>query len=217
MFVGSLPAGAKPEELRRLFENYGVVTECDVMNRCGFVHMQNPDMASSAIEALNNSNFKGATISVEPGRMKERGGGSGPRRSQPGNRGGDGGFRGNNQRGGGSGGMMGNRGRSGMMGNRGQRDGGFGGGRNFGENNNNGMGGGGFGNGSGPMRRDNRGGNQRNAPYNRGGGGSGGGDNVNFGGRSGGSFGGRSGFGNDRFDNRPSMSNRGGTFFIKHY
>lgn len=72
VFVGSLPPGAKPEELRRLFENYGVVTECDIMNRCGFVHMESADMAEAAIVGLNNSYFKGQTISVEPGRMKER-------------------------------------------------------------------------------------------------------------------------------------------------
>lgn len=201
-----MPPGAKPEELRRLFENYGVVTECDIMNRCGFVHMQNPDMATSAIEALNNSNFKGATISVEPGRMKDRnsgGSGNGPRRSVPGGRGGggagDGGFRGNNQRGGGSG----NRGENAMMGNRGNRD--FGGGRHFNENV------GGFNGSSGPMRRDNRGGNQRNVPYNRGGGG----EDSAFGGRHVSSPSGR-GFSNDRFDNRRSMDNHGG-FALPNY
>lgn len=79
--MGSLPQGSKPEELRRLFENYGVVTECDIMNRCGFVHMQTQESAEAAIEALNQTNFKGATICVERGRMKERnaGGGGGDR------------------------------------------------------------------------------------------------------------------------------------------
>lgn len=75
--MGSLPQGSKPEELRRLFENYGVVTECDIMNRCGFVHMQTQESAEAAIEALNQTNFKGATISVERGRMKERNAGGG--------------------------------------------------------------------------------------------------------------------------------------------
>lgn len=77
VFVGSLPPGSKPEELRRLFEAYGVVTECDIMNRCGFVHMQTEEMAFSAIQALNNTTFNGATISVERGRIKERGSGGG--------------------------------------------------------------------------------------------------------------------------------------------
>lgn len=42
------------------------------MNRCGFVHMETADMASNAIKALNNTEFKGQTIVVEPGRMKDR-------------------------------------------------------------------------------------------------------------------------------------------------
>jgi RNA recognition motif-containing protein len=67
-----LPPGSKPEDLRRLFEKYGVVTECDIMNRCGFVHMQTQDMADNAIKNLNNSLFNGANIVVERGRMKER-------------------------------------------------------------------------------------------------------------------------------------------------
>ncbi|XP_055617690.1 cold-inducible RNA-binding protein B [Toxorhynchites rutilus septentrionalis] len=91
IFVGSLPPSTKPEEIRRLFENYGVVTECDVMNRCAFVHMQSPDMAENAIQALHNSNFKGVTINVEHGRSKERSnqsGGSGEGRGRGSGRGG---------------------------------------------------------------------------------------------------------------------------------
>lgn len=107
--MGSLPQGSKPEELRRLFENYGVVTECDIMNRCGFVHMQTQESAESAIEALNQTNFKGATICVERGRMKERnaggGGGDRNRNRQGGNNGRD--DRGNRGGGGGGAGGMG--------------------------------------------------------------------------------------------------------------
>uniref|UniRef100_A0A336LWL0 CSON006603 protein n=1 Tax=Culicoides sonorensis TaxID=179676 RepID=A0A336LWL0_CULSO len=104
VFVGSLPAGSKPEELRRLFEAFGVVTECDIMNKCGFVWMQTEEMAQSAIASLNNTMFKGQPIVVEPGRIKDRGqkrqgGGSGSGRSG-GPRGG--GF----QRGGGGGNRM---------------------------------------------------------------------------------------------------------------
>ncbi|OWR45312.1 bmp-2 protein [Danaus plexippus plexippus] len=73
VFVGSLPQGSKPEDLRKLFERFGVVTECDIMNRCGFVHMQTEDQASAAIRALNNSSFNGGVITVERGRIKERG------------------------------------------------------------------------------------------------------------------------------------------------
>jgi len=51
VFVGSLPR-CKPDELRRLFSNYGSVVECDVMNRCAFVHLETTEMADAAIAAL---------------------------------------------------------------------------------------------------------------------------------------------------------------------
>lgn len=70
--MGSLPPGTKPEELRHLFEDYGVVVECDVMNRCGFVHMETKEMANTAITALHASEFKGQMIVVELGRPKDR-------------------------------------------------------------------------------------------------------------------------------------------------
>lgn len=72
IFVGSLPPGTKPEELRHLFEDYGVVVECDVMNRCGFVHMETKEMANTAITALHATEFKGQMIVVELGRPKDR-------------------------------------------------------------------------------------------------------------------------------------------------
>ncbi|KAL0819406.1 hypothetical protein ABMA28_007517 [Loxostege sticticalis] len=101
VFVGSLPQGSKPEELRKLFERFGVVTECDIMNRCGFVHMQTEEQASAAIRALNNSTFNGGVITVERGRIKERG-------QRGGGRGGGarGGMRGGGDRRGGGGGPM---------------------------------------------------------------------------------------------------------------
>ncbi|XP_023950124.2 RNA-binding protein 4.1 isoform X2 [Bicyclus anynana] len=93
VFVGSLPQGSKPEELRKLFEHFGVVTECDIMNRCGFVHMQTEEQATAAIRDLHNSTFNGGVITVERGRIKERG--------QRGGRGGmGGGMRGTDRRGG---------------------------------------------------------------------------------------------------------------------
>lgn len=60
------------------------------MNRCGFVHMQTEEMADSAIQGLNNTNFNGSTISVEWGRVKDRSGG-GPSRGGRGGGGGGGG------------------------------------------------------------------------------------------------------------------------------
>ncbi|CAK1583984.1 unnamed protein product [Parnassius mnemosyne] len=43
------------------------------MNRCGFVHMQTEEQASAAIRSLNNTTFNGGVITVERGRIKERG------------------------------------------------------------------------------------------------------------------------------------------------
>ena len=48
-----------------LFEKYGAVTECDVLNRFGFVHMKTEEMAKRAIAALHNSEFMGSRITVE--------------------------------------------------------------------------------------------------------------------------------------------------------
>lgn len=57
--------------------------ECDVVNRCGFVHMTDEQDAQNAIQSLNNTPFNGQTISVEYGRQKERGGGGGGRGPPP--------------------------------------------------------------------------------------------------------------------------------------
>uniref|UniRef100_A0A1L8DI38 Putative splicing factor splicing factor n=1 Tax=Nyssomyia neivai TaxID=330878 RepID=A0A1L8DI38_9DIPT len=164
VFVGSVPQGTQPEDLRRLFEKFGVVTECDIMNRCGFVHMQTQEMADAAIAALNNTTFRGTTISVERGRMKERGaGGGGGVKKGPG-----GGMM--NQRGpmGGNRGPMGPGGpRGGPMGMRGPPGGPGGMNRGPPRGNMRGpMGGGDGGNPGGPMRRD-RGPNNRPNPYQR--------------------------------------------------
>ncbi|XP_046634082.1 glycine-rich RNA-binding protein blt801-like isoform X1 [Daphnia pulicaria] len=109
IFVGRLPLDAKQEDLRALFEKYGVITECDVLNRFGFVHMKSEEMAKRAIAALHNSEFMGSRITVEPSTGKKGAGGGGG--------GGGGGGRGGRSPGGGRGG--------GPVG----RNGGFGGGR----------------------------------------------------------------------------------------
>lgn len=83
------------------------------MNRCGFVHMETPDMADNAIKALHDTQFKGQNIVVEAGRPKDKNKKGGP---PGGNRGGPGG-------GGSRGGMVG-RGRGGG-GPRGGRGGGM--------------------------------------------------------------------------------------------
>ncbi|XP_046403661.1 RNA-binding protein lark-like [Ischnura elegans] len=77
IFVGGLPEDAKAQDLRALFERYGTVTECDILNRYGFVHMKTDEMASRAIEALNNAEFMGVQISVEQSSSKKSGRGRG--------------------------------------------------------------------------------------------------------------------------------------------
>ncbi|XP_066996335.1 probable splicing factor, arginine/serine-rich 6 isoform X2 [Anabrus simplex] len=81
IFVGRLPEDADSQDLRRLFEQYGVVTECDILNRYGFVHMKTEEMAARAIKELNNAEFMGVQISVEQstGKKSGRGGGGGGR------------------------------------------------------------------------------------------------------------------------------------------
>lgn len=72
VFVGSVPPNATVEELKKLFSPYGVISECDIANRCGFLHLEDKDMALKAIEELNNTQFMGSRITVEMGRMKPR-------------------------------------------------------------------------------------------------------------------------------------------------
>lgn len=105
--MGSLPAGVTTDDLRKLFEPYGAIAECDIANRCGFLHLEDQDLATKAIEDLNGIDFMGGKISVEKGRVKPRRGGpgggrggrgGGPMRGGRGDRGGpysrDGDFRG---------------------------------------------------------------------------------------------------------------------------
>ncbi|GFY46041.1 RRM domain-containing protein [Trichonephila inaurata madagascariensis] len=70
LFVGHLPDGCSNQELQNLFEKYGTVKECDVINKYGFVHMSTPEEAEDAIKALNNCDFKGSSLSVEHSKSK---------------------------------------------------------------------------------------------------------------------------------------------------
>ncbi|XP_046435003.1 glycine-rich cell wall structural protein 1.8-like isoform X2 [Neodiprion virginianus] len=123
IFVGRLPENCRNDELRQLFLRFGEVTECDVMNRYGFVHMAREEDAATAIKTLHNSSFKGATINVEQSTGKSRGGGGGGGARRDGDR------RGGPMRGGRGGRDGGRDGRPGPYNDRrgGSRDGGFGG------------------------------------------------------------------------------------------
>lgn len=70
LFVGHLPDGCSNQDLQSLFEKYGTVKECDVINKYGFVHMSTPEEAEDAIKALNNCEFQGSSLSVEHSKSK---------------------------------------------------------------------------------------------------------------------------------------------------
>jgi RNA recognition motif-containing protein len=72
LFVGSLPWSVNDQQLEETFQGYGKVLSAKViMDRAtgrsrgfGFVEMEDSSEATSAINALNNSELKGRTIVV---------------------------------------------------------------------------------------------------------------------------------------------------------
>lgn len=78
LFVGSLPWSVNDELLRETFEEHGnVVSAKVVLDResgrsrgFGFVEMENPTDAKSAIEALNDSELKGRNITVNEAKTR---------------------------------------------------------------------------------------------------------------------------------------------------
>jgi len=126
IFVGKLTDRVTSENLRPLFEEFGVVKECDVLTSYGFVHMSTRDEAEAAISALDGRDFMGSKLSVEKSTGKSKGSGNYGRYTGP--------------RGGGGGGPMRGRGRGGRGGPYSDR-GGYGGGSRYGGGNGNGYGG----------------------------------------------------------------------------
>jgi cold-inducible RNA-binding protein len=132
IFVAKLNYATSSDALREAFEQFGEVTSASViMDRetgrskgFGFVEMANDNEGAEAINALDGSDFDGATIAVKKAEPRESRGGGG------GNRGGGGGFGGgggNRGGGGGYGGGGGNRGGGGGYGGGGGNRGGGGG------------------------------------------------------------------------------------------
>ncbi|XP_061461625.1 RNA-binding protein 4-like [Rhineura floridana] len=72
IFVGGLSPAVTAEELRKLFEQYGLVNECDILKNFAFVHMEKEDEAHQAISALHKSDFYGAHLTVEYATSKIR-------------------------------------------------------------------------------------------------------------------------------------------------
>lgn len=72
IFVGNLPWKATEEQLRALFETYGVVVSVRIITDqftgkskgFGFVEMESVDAAKAAIEAIDNKPFMDRNIRV---------------------------------------------------------------------------------------------------------------------------------------------------------
>ncbi|CAH8458318.1 unnamed protein product [Dicrocoelium dendriticum] len=83
LFVGNLNPQSKASDLRKKFEAFGTVTECDVVNNYGFVHMEKESEAEAALAGLQDAILDGVKINVERSHGK-RSGGPGPMRRREG-------------------------------------------------------------------------------------------------------------------------------------
>ena len=121
IYVGNLVWDATADDLLALFQQHGQVARAQVITDretgrsrgFGFVEMENDAEAQKAIEALNNSAFRGRPLTVNEARPRE-------------DRGGGGGGGGYGSRGGSRGGYGGSGGRGGYGGGRGGGGGGYG-------------------------------------------------------------------------------------------
>ncbi len=94
IYVGNLAFAVADDELQQLFAAYGDVTSANVIKDrfsgesrgFGFVEMPSREDAMAAIEALNGTDFKGRSITVNEAKPKapkeggRQGGGRGDRR-----------------------------------------------------------------------------------------------------------------------------------------
>ncbi len=105
IYVGNLVWDATADDLLALFQEYGAVDRAQVImdketgrsRGFGFVEMKDDTEAQRAIDALNNSNFRGRPLTVNEARPREErssGSGGGGRGGYGGGRGGYGGGRG---------------------------------------------------------------------------------------------------------------------------
>ncbi|XP_036380177.1 uncharacterized protein LOC118774789 isoform X2 [Megalops cyprinoides] len=72
IFVGNLSEDTTAEQLRALFSQYGKISECDVLKKYGFVHMEDKAEAEEAIRRLHHHQLNGQTINVEMSRGKTK-------------------------------------------------------------------------------------------------------------------------------------------------
>ncbi|KAF4077318.1 hypothetical protein AMELA_G00206670 [Ameiurus melas] len=72
IFVGNVASATTEAELRALFEQHGVVSDCDILKNYGFVHMDEEDAAQKAVAALHKQVLNGSRITVEYATTKVR-------------------------------------------------------------------------------------------------------------------------------------------------
>ncbi|XP_071790530.1 uncharacterized protein [Asterias amurensis] len=65
LYVGNIPFDCNSEQMRGLFEQFGKVTECDVLGKYGFVHMATDSEAQTAVSNLDSYNFMGSALNVK--------------------------------------------------------------------------------------------------------------------------------------------------------
>lgn len=72
IFIGNLPdeGQVKNEDVRPLFEQYGSVSECEVIKNYGFVHMDDEEAGLRAISELNGYEIAGRKMKVEKSESK---------------------------------------------------------------------------------------------------------------------------------------------------
>lgn len=79
LFVAGIPWSSTDQDLHDLFANHGEVTSATIVKDkftgrsrgFGFVEMATDEQAQAAMNALNETDFMGRTISVEIARPKE--------------------------------------------------------------------------------------------------------------------------------------------------
>ncbi|XP_075425837.1 RNA-binding protein 4B-like isoform X2 [Ascaphus truei] len=72
LFVGNLPPEATQVELKSLFEQFGRVSECDIIKNYGFVHMEERKSADEAVRNLHHYKLHGVAINVETSKGKSK-------------------------------------------------------------------------------------------------------------------------------------------------
>lgn len=85
IYVGNLAFSVTDEDLRQLFAGHGDVASANVIKDrfsgesrgFGFIEMPSRDDAMAAIEALNGTDLKGRSITVNEAKPKTSGGGGG--------------------------------------------------------------------------------------------------------------------------------------------